>query len=128
MSNPSLISGVSLVPGVPQAFNVVVLANAVQADGTNPGTPDTTTPITFDGIQNAGPAAPIAVVPSVDPTNNRRVIITTGPGLVAGGTSLPWSFRVKAAGRSGFLTVTGSSAAPADASGVFGDGNPPGPA
>lgn len=120
MPNPT---SVSLLPGQPQAIIVVVTANAVQPDGTNPGVLDTTTGLTFENMQNAtGPSA--AVIPTVDPNNNRRVIMTPGV-LTVGVTPVPWSFRVKAAGRTGSVTVSGSTSAPPDVSGVAWDGNPP---
>lgn len=120
MPNPPSIA---LLPGQPQAINVVVTANAVQPDGSNPGAVDSTTPLTFENMQNASGAS-AAVIPSVDPSNNRRVIMTPG-ALTAGGTSVPWSFRVRAAGRTGFTTVSGNTAAPPDVSGVAWDGVPP---
>lgn len=120
---PPTLSTIPLLAGQPQAIGVVVTANAVQLDGSNPGSADTTTPLTFENVQNAaGPSA--AVIPSVDPGNNRRVILTPGV-LTVGSSSLPWSFRVKAAGRTGFLTVAGSTTAPPDVSGVAWDGVPP---
>jgi hypothetical protein len=120
MPNPPSIP---LLPGQPQAIGVVVTANAVQPDGSNPGAADTTTPLTLENVQNASGAG-AAVVPSVDPGNNRRVIMT--PGVLAIGASpLPWSFRIKAAGRTTFTTVSGTTAAPLDVSGVAWDGIPP---
>jgi len=120
MPNPPSIA---LLPGQPQAIGVVVTANSVQPDGSNPGVVDTTTPLTFENVQNASGAS-AAVVPTVDPNNNRRVIMTPG-ALTVGGTPVPWSFRVKAAGRTGFTTVSGSTAAPPDVSGVAWDNVPP---
>lgn len=120
MPNPPSIS---LLPGQPQAIGVVVTANSVQPDGTNPGVADTTTALTFENVQNAS-GANAAVTPSVDPNNNRRVIMTPG-ALTVGSSSVPWSFRVKAAGRTGFTTVSGTTAAPLDVSGVAWDGIPP---
>lgn len=125
MSNPPSIS---LAPGAPQAFIVIVTANAVSVvDGTNPGSVDTTTPLNFEGVQGFGPAAPIGVIASVDPTNNRRVIVTSG-ALQPGSPDQPWSFRVKAAGRTAFVTASGHTSAPADVSGVGWDGGTVGPA
>lgn len=120
MLNPPSIP---LLAGQPQAIGVVVTANAVQPDGSNPGVPDTTTPLTFENVQNASGVG-AAVVPSVDPGNNRRVIMTPG-ALAIGASPLPWSFRVKAAGRTTFVTVSGTTAAPLDVSGVAWDGVPP---
>jgi hypothetical protein len=120
MPNPP---SVSLLPGQPQAIGVVVTANAVQPDGSNPGIPDTTTPLAFENVQNASGAG-AAVIPSVDPGNNRRIIMTPGV-LAVGGSPIPWSFRVKATGRTAFVTVSGTTAAPPDVSGVAWDGVPP---
>jgi hypothetical protein len=121
MANPPTIH---LSAGQPQAFTVVVTANAVQPDGSNPGTIDTTTPLTLENVQNA---AGQAVTPSIDPANNRRIICT--PAVLAfGATPLPWSFRVKATGRTTFVHATGDTSAPIDVSGVSWDGNAPGPA
>lgn len=116
------IGPIALLPGAPQAFMVSVTSNGVQPDGTNPGVPDTTATLSFENVQlAAGPTA--AVVPSVDPANNRRVIVTTGPGLTPGAAgTTPWSFRVHASGHTSFLTVSGNSTAPANADGVFSDG------
>jgi hypothetical protein len=115
-----------LAAGVPQAVVVVVTANAVQPDGSNPGVVDSTTVLTFEGVQNASGAG-AAVVPSIDPVNNRRVIMTPG-ALAIGAGSLPWSFRIKAPGRTTFVLMSGTTAAPLDVSGVAWDGNPVGPA
>lgn len=120
MPNPPSIV---LLPGQPQAIGVVVTANAVQPDGSNPGAVDTTTPLLFENVQNAGGTG-AAVIPSVDPNNNRRVIMTPG-ALAVGGTPLPWQFRVKAAGRTLFLVIGGNTSAPPDVSGVAWDGLPP---
>lgn len=120
MANPPSIP---LLPGQPQAIGVVVTANAVQLDGSNPGAVDTTTVLTFENIQNASGAS-AAVVPTIDSNNNRRVILTPGSPAV-GIPPTPWSFRIKAAGRTTFVTVTGTTAAPPDVSGVAWDGVPP---
>ena len=119
---PNTISGVTLSPGAPQSFIVTVTSNGVQADGTNPGVPDTAATLSFENVQNAS-GGTAAVVPSIDPGNNRKIIITTGPGLTPGATvPTPWSFRVHATGHTGFLTVSGGSNSPANADGVFSDG------
>lgn len=126
MSNPPPIT---IHPGAPVAFTVVVTANSVDpATGINSGSVDTTTPLIFEYLQGgpADPAGP-AVIASVDPANNRRVICTSGP-LQPGQSDRPWSFRVKAAGRTTFLTASGMSQAAPDVSGVSWDGTPPGPA
>jgi hypothetical protein len=123
MPNPPSIT---LVPGVAQAFTVVVTANGVLPDGTNPGVVDTTSVLTFENVQGTTGSTPVAV-PSVDPGNNHRVIVTPGT-LNPGSTPLPWSFRVKVVGRTAFVAVSGSTSAPPDVSGVAWDGNPVGPA
>ncbi len=120
MPNPPSIT---LLAGQPQAIGVVVTANAVQPDGSNPGVVDTTTALTFENIQNAS-GTNAAVTPTVDPNNNRRVIMTPG-ALAPGGIPVSWSFRVKAAGRTAFVTVSGSTSAPPDVSGVAWDNIPP---
>lgn len=121
MSNPPSIS---LSAGIPQAFRVVVTANGVQADGSNPGVLDTSSVLTIENVQNANGTGVLA---TVDPGDNRRVVCT--PGVLApGGTSVPWSFRVKVPGRTSFVTASGTTAAPADVSGVSWDGNPVAPA
>lgn len=124
MSNPPPIT---IHPGAPIAFTVVVTANSVDlATGINSGAADTTTALTFEYIQG-GPTDTNAVVASVDPANNRRVICTAGP-IQPGQPDRPWSFRVKAAGRTTFTTASGTSQAAPDVSGVSWDGTPPGPA
>jgi hypothetical protein len=119
---PISIGPYALTPGAPQAFNVSVTSNGVQPDGTNPGVVDNAATLSFESVQLAsGPTA--VVVPTVDPANPRRVIISTGPGLVPGATgTTPWSFRVHATGHTGVLTVSGNSTAPSNADGVFSDG------
>lgn len=126
MPNPPSIT---IHPGAPVAFTVVVTQNSVDpATGINSGAVDTTTPLTFEYLQGgpSDPAGP-AVTASVDPASNRRVICTSGP-LQAGASDRPWSFRVKAAGRTAFLTASGMSQAAPDISGVSWDGVAPGPA
>jgi len=114
---------ITLLPGQPQSIGVIVTMNSVQTDGSNPGAPDLTTPLTFESVQNAaGDGA--AVIPSVDPINNRRVVMTPA-ALAVDAPPMPWSFRVLAAGRSGFLTVTGRTTSPSDVSGVAWDGVDP---
>ena len=120
MPNPPLIP---LVPGQPQALVVVVTANGVLPDGTNPGVVDTTSLLIFENIQNTPPFATVAATPSIDPNNNRRVIVTPG-ALPPGSSPLSWSFRIRVAGRTATLPVGGSTTAPPDVSGVFWDGNP----
>lgn len=121
MANPPPIH---LAAGAPQAFTVIVTANGVQSDGTNPGTVDTTSNLTITSLQNA---AGQAVSPTIDPTNNRRIICT--PAVLApGGTLLPWSFRLSVVGRTATMTATGDTSAPPDVSGVSWDGSAVGPA
>jgi hypothetical protein len=117
MSNPPSIN--FTVPFAPVALRVVVNANGVLPDGTNVPSPDVTSPLVFTNMM--GPTAPIAAVPSVDPLDNRRVIIT--PGLLSPGPAGSWNWRISAAGRSSFVTISGTTAAPVDASGVVWDGS-----
>jgi hypothetical protein len=120
MSNPPAIS---LVPGVAQAFKVVVIANNVLPDGSNPGQVDTTSTLVLEPIQGTGPSGSIVCIPSIDPIDNRRVICT--PGVVQpGSTPIPWSFRVKANGRTAAVIASGTTSAPPDVSGTSWDGNP----
>lgn len=120
MPNPP---NITLQAGQPQAIGVVVTANSVQPDGSNPGVVDTTTPLTIENVQNAS-GANAAVTVTIDPNNTRRVIMAPTP-LTPGGTSVPWSFRIKAAGRTAFVVVSGSTFAPPDVSGVAWDGVAP---
>lgn len=115
MTNPPAIH---LAAGAPQTFGVVVTANNVQPDGSNPGAIDLTTPLTITSIQNA---AGQAVTAMVDPGNNRRIVCTPAT-LAPGAGSLPWSFRVSAPGYTGSLVASGDTAAPPDVSGVVWDG------
>lgn len=119
---------VHLLPGQAQAITVFVNSNGVQPDGSNPGVPDTTSPLIIEPVQNASGAS-AAVVPTVDPNNNRRVIMTPAVTQIFNPQqTIPWSFRIKAANRTQFVTVGGDTLSPPDASGVFWDGNPVGPA
>lgn len=121
------IANLLLKPGFPLAFGVVVTANSVDASGIVTGIPDTTTPLEVQYLQG-GPTDTNAVVASVDPANNRRVILTSGP-ILPGSSNKPWSLRVKAAGRDAFLAVSGESDPAPSVSGVFADPTtPPGPA
>lgn len=108
-----------------QSLTVVVTANGVLPNGSNPGSVDTTTPLTITPLQNA---AGQAVTVSIDPANNRRIICAPTVLSPPGGTGLPWSFRVSAAGRTTTLLVSGDTASPADVSGVGWDGTDPVPA
>lgn len=120
VSNPPNIN--FAIPFVPQAFRVVVNANGVQPDGTNVATPDTTSALIFTSVAN-----PSAAVPSIDPLDNRRVIVTPGP-VTPGAAPIAWAFRVSVAGRPGQVLVQGSTPAPPDLSGVSWDGSPITPA
>lgn len=116
MPNPPAIN--FTIPFGPVAFRVVVNANGVQPDGTNVPVPDLTSTLTLTGV--SGPSAYNAMV---DPTDNRRIIVA--PALLApGGTPVPWSFRISVAGKAATVTASGSTVTPAEASGVFWDGNP----
>lgn len=120
MPNPT---NLVLAAGHPVAISVFVTANGVQPDGTNPGTPDTTTPLSFEAVSGV----PAGVQPSVDPANNRRVILTPGV-LQPGGQPVTWGFRIKAAGLTAEVFASGQTNPPADVSGVFWDGAAPSPA
>jgi hypothetical protein len=120
---------ISIHPGAPVAFLVVVTANSVDPNtGVNTGAVDTTTPLTFEYVQG-GPGDPTtaAVTASVDPGNNRRVICTAA-NIQPGQSDRPWSLRVKANGRTSWTVASGTSSAAPDVSGVAWDGSPPGPA
>ena len=122
MPNPPSIS---LSGGLAQFIAAIVTQNNVLPDGSNPGQLDTTTPLTFEGVQGLGTA--VNAVEDGLTTDGRRIIrINPGP-LAPGGTNQPWSFRVKASGRTAFFTVSGSTTPPPDVSGVAWDGNPPSP-
>lgn len=132
MLNPPSIT---LTPGAasagppivgPQAVTVIVTANGVQPDGSNPGAIDTTTALTLTPLQGAAIAPSVGAGCSiqVDPGNNRRIIITPAI-LTPGASQQPWSFRVSAAGRTATVTFSGNTLAPLDVSGVAWDGNAP---
>lgn len=111
------------IPFVPVAIMVIVNANGVQPDGTNVPTPDTTSALVISNLGGTPPAATIAV----DPSNNRRLIIT--PSLLTpGGPPGNYTYRVSVAGKTSTVTITGQTAAPLDASGVVWDGASPSPA
>jgi hypothetical protein len=119
MSNPPAINFV--IPFAPIAFHVVVNANGVQPDGTNVPVPDLTSTLVIGNISGA-----TGFSAAIDPGDNRRVIVT--PGLLAPGSgATAWGFRVSVAGKSAVVNVTGSTPAPAEASGVSWDGISPGP-
>jgi hypothetical protein len=116
MPNPPAINFV--IPFHAVAVRVIVNSNGVQPDGTNVPTPDTTSTLVIAPV--SGPSGYSA---AIDPGDNRRVIIT--PGLLTpGGVTVAWSFRISVAGRIATVTVSGSTPAPADLSGVIWDGNP----
>lgn len=116
MPNPPSINFV--IPFAPVALKVIVNANGVQPDGTNVPVPDLTSVLTLTPL--TGPSGYNAMI---DPSDNRRIIVA--PALLApGGTSVPWSFRLSVAGKAATVTVSGNTSAPAEASGVFWDGNP----
>lgn len=120
MSNPPSIP---LAAGVPQFLLIVVTANAVQPDGSNPGVLDVTTPLTFEGLQGFTTSVNAS---EVGQTAEGKRIVKISPGVLAVGAPVqPWSFRVKAAGRTAFTTVGGTTAAPLDVSGTSWDGTPP---
>jgi hypothetical protein len=121
MSNPPSIS---LLPGVPKSFRVIVTANNVLPDGSNPGQLDTTTPLIIDPISGTGPNGAIVCIPSVDPSDNRRVVCAPG-ATQPGAAPAPWSFHVRANGRTVVVIASGTTAAPADVSGVSWDGITP---
>lgn len=120
MPNPPAIT---LAAGVPQFLPILVTANAVQPDGTNPGSLDVTTPLTFEGIQGFNTAVTAAEVGQT--SDGKRIVKITPVPLAIGTPTQPWSFRIKAAGRTASTTVTGSTSAPLDVSGAFWDGTPP---
>ena len=116
MANPPAIN--FTIPFVPVAVRVVVNSNGVQSDGTNVPVPDVAAPLILGNF-----TGPTGFTAAVDPADNRRVIVT--PGLLApGSTPMPWSFRISVAGKIAFTTVSGTTPAPADLSGVTWDGNP----
>jgi len=118
------VSGIALSGGASQYVEVFVTQNSVQPDGSNPGSIDTATPLTFENVQGMGTAVnPVEVTPPLA-SGARVVKIQPGP-LAPGGTTLPWSFRAKAAGRTFFVTYTGSTQPPPDVSGTADSGVPP---
>lgn len=118
------VSGINLSGGLAQYVEVFVTQNAVQPDGSNPGAVDVTTPLTFEGVQGMGTAVnPVEVSPPLA-SGARVVKIQPGP-LAPGSSTQPWSFRVKAAGRTFFVTYGGTTQAPPDISGTADAGVPP---
>ncbi len=120
MSNPPAIN--FSIPFAPIAFHVIVNANGVQADGTNVPVPDLTSPLVITGV-----SGPTAYSAAVDPSDNRRVIVTPQQVPIGGGP-IPFTFRVSVAGRSATVTVGGSTPPAAEMSGVSWDGVAPAPA
>jgi hypothetical protein len=120
MPNPP---STTLAAGVPQYILIIVTANNVQPDGSNPGLLDTTTPLTFEGLQGY----PSAVVASEDgqTTDGKRIVKLTPATLTIGTSTQPWSFRIKAANRTGLVVASGFTNAPLDVSGTAWDGTPP---
>lgn len=91
------------------------------------GSVDTTTELTFEDIQNGTPAtdstpAVPTVTHTVDPNNNRVVIVTTA--IPAGGQAMPYSFRIHATGKLGSTLITGTASPVDDLSGAFWTGEP----
>lgn len=84
--------------------------------------PDTTTPLTFEDVQNAG-----AVTHIVDPNNNRRVIVQSIVPFNANGDQ-PFSFRVRCAAVTSFVTASGTARKSVDLSSMSWDGTAPSPA
>ncbi len=121
MSNPPAIA--FTVPYAPVAVGVLVLSDGVQADGTNPGVPDTTSPLVLSNF--VGTPSVTAVV---DPSNNRRVIVTAIAPPIQVNSTFPWSFRISVAGKANTVTVSGTTAAPTGVAGVTWDEVPVGPA
>lgn len=116
MSNPPPLDVPANSPGV--AFSVTVLVNGPNGDAI----PDTTTPLTFEDVQNNG-----AVTHIVDPNNNRRVIVKSIVPFAANGDQ-PFSFRVRCASVISFVTASGTARKSADLSALSWDGVAPGPA
>lgn len=116
MPNPPPLDVPANSPGI--AFGVVVMVNGPNGDPV----PDITTPLTFEDVQNAG-----AVTHTVDPNNNRRVIVKSIVPFSANGDQ-PFSFRVKCASVSAFVTASGTARKSADLSSLSWDGIAPGPA
>lgn len=121
MSNPPAIN--FTIPYVTQAFRVVALANGVQPDGSNPGSPDTTSVLTISSL--AGSQYYLA---AIDPADNRRIIVEAIAPPPAENSVAQWSFKISVLGRPAFVTVSGTTKSPADVSGVTWDGQLIGPA
>ncbi|HET9893254.1 MAG TPA: hypothetical protein VFQ42_22440 [Mycobacterium sp.] len=106
-----------------QYAEVTVTANAVDpVTGANPGAIDRDTPLTFTYLQGgADGATPAAVtITQIAVTQDGARVLRFAPGVVQ--TAQPWSVRISAAGRTGTVTFTGTSPAPADVSGVSWNG------
>lgn len=111
---------ITLAAGVPQYLTLNVIANSVQADGSNPGAQDHTTPLTFVGGQGFG-----TVVTAIEDglaSDGKRIVKLT-PGVVA--SPSPFAFSIRAAGRTATVAINGTTNQPPDVSGVFSDGTPP---
>lgn len=108
-----------------QYVEVIVTANSVDpVTGSNPGAVDTTTALTYTYLQGgATDTTPAAVTFTEIAQVAGARVLRLAPGVLAiGGGGSPWSVRVSAAGRSGNVTFTGSTPAPADISGVAWNG------
>lgn len=120
----STVSGVTFDPNVraPKYIEVVVTANAVDpSTGANPGSIDTTTALVFTYNQGGPNGSTPAVVTfaQVDVLASGARVVRMTPGVLAiGAGDQPFSVRISAAGRTGITTVTGTTPAPTDISGV----------
>ena len=84
----------TISPGHRRFVDVVITKNNVDpTTGVNTPTVDSASPLTFPSNNH-----PEAVTPSVDPNNNRRVLLTASPVF---GADINWTVTVSAA------TVTG---------------------
>lgn len=121
MSNPPPIA--FTIPYVAVAVRVVVSSNGVLPDGTNPGTPDLTSALVITTL--VGGAFHAA---AVDPSDNRRVIVSAIAPPIAANSIQQWSFKISVPSKPTFVTVSGTTPCPTDSSGVSWDGVPVGPA
>lgn len=115
MPNPPSIA--FTIPYSPVSVGFVVNANGVQPDGTNVPVPDTTSPLVIGNFVGGS-----YVSASVDPSNNRRVIVSAVAPPPAANSVAQWSFTVTVTGKPGTVTVSGTTKSPTDISGVFWDG------
>jgi hypothetical protein len=113
-----------------QYIEVAVLANSIDpATGANPGVMDTTTPLTMTYLSGAasGSVPAYATIAEVAQAPDGARILRIAPGAVpgavpGGGTAFSWSIRLSAAGRTGTLTVSGTTPLIPDVSGVAWNG------